>query len=716
MAKINLIKNNFTSGELSPHIWLRTDLSQFRNGAKAVENMLPIIEGGIKKRGGTKLLRVEQDAIRIIPFIVSHSKNYLIVLRPNLMNILDSEGTLIRTFSTPYTKEQIPDINFCQSRYNLWLVHSNHPISWIRCSEDFSNWAYDRFTYSVPPLEETATPTLTLKSSEMNVGKTTTLTASIYAAHTANKQYIVGDICYLFGANWTMKYYRCLVDHMNQVPKDEYATTTDPETGDIIYTETVYWQKITPEEAVAFNSSIVGKYIFINSGVIRVDRFISGIQVTGEILVKLSANVEAIARSWTIKEPIFNETYGYPRAITYFQQRLVLAGSKKYPNYIWLSRTGDESNFLTTTQDGDSFTVAASSEQLSNVLHLSQSRGIVVFCGGSELTINAQNSLSPTNANILEHTAYGTVQTIKPIKVGSELLFVQRGAERVRTLVYDYTTDGLVSNELSVLASHIGEEGGGFKEFSYQQEPDSVIWFVMNNGKLATLTLDREQSVISWARHDIGGKVISIASLPSTTGADKVYFLVNRDGIVQIEQLQENLLLDTAVELAVTHTEEGCAVTHSLIGILGDNVSAYYKDSTYTYAIPILQREGNTIHIECDAEVQTIYIGRKFTAKVSLLPPDISQAPTTSNPALFKVDHLNLYMYKTINPKVNGEIVELKDIDDDSLEKPKPFTGQRRISLDGWNTYDNFKLEITQDEPLPFHITAAVLELNMNDR
>ena len=716
MAKINLIKNNFTSGELSPHIWMRTDLSQFRNGAKAVENMLPIIEGGIKKRGGTKLLRVEQDAIRIIPFIVSHSKNYLIVLRPNLMNILDSEGILIRTFSTSYTKEQIPDINFCQSRYNLWLVHSNHPISWIRCSEDFSNWAYDRFTYSVPPLEETATPTLTLKSSEINVGKTTTLTASIYAAHTANKQYIVGDICYLFGANWTMKYYRCLVDHMNQVPKDEYATTTDPETGDIIYTETVYWQKITPEEAVAFNSSIVGKYIFINSGVIRVDRFISGIQVTGEILVKLSANVEAIARSWTIKEPIFNETYGYPRAITYFQQRLVLAGSKKYPNYIWLSRTGDESNFLTTTLDGDSFTVAASSEQLSNVLHLSQSRGIVVFCGGSELTINAQNSLSPTNANILEHTAYGTVQTIKPIKVGSELLFVQRGAERVRTLVYDYTTDGLVSNELSVLASHIGEEGGGFKEFSYQQEPDSVIWFVMNNGKLATLTLDREQSVISWARHDIGGKVISIASLPSTTGADKVYFLVNRDGIVQIEQLQENLLLDTAVELAVTHAEDGCTVTHSLIGILGDNVSAYYKDSTYTYAIPILQREGNTIHIECDAEVQTIYIGRKFTAKVSLLPPDISQAPTTSNPALFKVDHLNLYMYKTINPKVNGEIVELKDIDDDALEKPKPFTGQRRISLDGWNTYDNFKLEITQDEPLPFHITAAVLELNMNDR
>ncbi|KIQ71678.1 hypothetical protein SE99_03482 [Acinetobacter baumannii] len=308
------------------------------------------------------------------------------------------------------------------------------------------------------------------------------------------------------------------------------------------------------------------------------------------------------------------------------------------------------------------------------------------------------------------------MQTIKPIKVGSELLFVQRGAERIRTLVYDYAQDGLVSNELSVLASHLGEEGAGFKEMTYQQEPDSVIWLVMNNGKLATLTLDREQSVIAWAKHDIGGNVISITSLPSTTGADKVYFLVNRNGTLQIEQLQEELLLDTAIQATVNRSDDKCTVTNTLIGKLGDNVAAYYKDPVHTYAVPILNRVGNTLQIECDEQVNQIYIGRKFTARVSLLSPDISQAPTTTNPSLFKVDHLNLYMYKSINPKVNGEIVELKEFDEETLHKPKPFTGQQRIALDGWNTYDNFKLVIEQDEPLPFHITATVLELNINDR
>ncbi len=695
MAKISLLKNNFTSGELSPHIWMRTDLQQFRNGAKEVVNMTPIVEGGLKKRGGTKLLSVEQGAVRILPFNVSHTNNYIVVFKPNQIEILSSDGTLIKTFESSYTADQISKINYCQSRYNLWLVHEDHPVSWIRCSEDFTNWAFDSFRFTVPPLEEVSTPYYPLTPSGQDAGSTITLTAAGAPDWTSTKVYSIGQ-----RVRYNNTYYEAIADSTNVVP-----------------TTTASWKVVTGVAIDCWKATDVGKFVFINSGIVQITQFVNTTQVRGEVFTKLNAVIQAIAGSWILKESIFNDTYGYPRTITYFQQRLVLGGTKKYPNYIWLSRVGEEPNFLTTTSDGDAFTVAASSEQLSNVLHLSQSRGIAVFCGGSELAINAQDALTPTNANILEHTAYGITESIKPIKVGSELVFVQRGSERVRTLVYDYSQDGLVSNELSVLATHIGEEGQGFRDLAYQQEPDSIIWFVLNNGKLATLTLDREQSVISWARHDIGGHVISVTALPSNTGADKVYFLVHRNGSVQIEQLKEDLLLDTAIQLTVNHSEEeGCTVSHSLIGNLGDQVAAYYKDATHTYAVAIEGREGDKLYLDCDEDVDQIFVGRKFTAKVSILPPELNQVPSTSNPALFKVDHMNLYLYKSINPKVNGEIVELKEFDDDPLEKPKPFTGQKRISLDGWNTYDNFKLEISQDEPLPFHITATVLELNINDR
>lgn len=695
MAKIALLKNNFSSGELSPHIWMRTDLAQFRNGAKEVLNMLPIVEGGIKKRGGTKLISTQADAVRILPFNVSHSNNFIVVFKPKQISILSSDGTLIRSFVTNYTADQVNQINYCQSRYNLWLVHPDHPVSWVRCSEDFTNWSFDPFPYSVPPLEEVSTPFYPVTPSGQDTGTTITLTAAAASDWSSAKLYTVGQ-----RVRYSNVYYDCIADSMNNVPS----------------TSIEYWQKVTTVAIDCWKATDVGKFVFINSGIVQINQYINTSQVKGEVFTKLNAVIQAIAGSWTLKENIFSASFGYPRTITYFQQRLVLGGTRKYPNYIWLSRAGDESNYLTTTSDGDSFTVAASSEQLSNVLHLSQSRGIAVFCGGSELAINAQDALTPSNANILEHTAYGISETIKPIKVGSELLFVQRGAERVRTLVYDYSQDGLVSNELSVLASHIGEEGKGFKDMAYQQEPDSVIWFVLNDGTLATLTLDREQSVISWARHNIGGQVISVTALPSTTGADKVYFLVNRNGTIQIEQIQEDLLLDTAIKLSVTHTETNSIVSHSLIEKLGNQVSAYYKDDMTTYVVPILNRSGNTLTIDCDRNVDQIYIGRKFTAKVSLLPSELSQAPATSNPSLFKVDHMNLYLYKSINPTVNDETVELKDFDEDPLAQPKPFTGQKRISLDGWNTYDNFKLEIAQDQPLPFHLTAVVLELNINER
>ena len=61
-------------------------------------------------------------------------------------------------------------------------------------------------------------------------------------------------------------------------------------------------------------------------------------------------------------------------------------------------------------------------------------------------------------------------------------------------------------------------------------------------------------------------------TLPSTTGSDCLYFLINRNGTLQIEQMKEGLLLDSAKQVTVTHGTT-CTVTDSLIGTLADNVA-----------------------------------------------------------------------------------------------------------------------------------------------
>ena len=702
MPKINLNQNNFTSGELSPHLYMRTDLQQYRNGCKEVLNMLPIVEGGIKRRGGTQALTALNGVLRLIPFILSHTESYILAFKAYSILVLDKSGTIIRTIESPYTTLDVKEITYIQDKYSLYIAHGSHQLRWLRVSEDLTNWALSIFTYTVPPLDEIDTPTVAIKSTETAVGKITTISASAYEEYRADKQYLEDDICYAWD-NGSRQYYKAIQSVIGKYPHKTAGSEA-------------YWQWVAQDAVNTFTQADVGKYLFINEGIVRIDSFVATDTVKGEILLKLKSDIEAIARSWSFKSATFTAMNGFPKTVTLYQQRLVLGGTKKYPNYIWISRVGDTTHFLPTTTDGDSFTVSANSDQLSNIVHFAQSRGIVVLTGGSELSITATNALTPTNANITEHTTYGTVENIRPIKVGSELLFVMKGKNRLRSLVYDYSADGLVSNELSVLASHIAKEHGSFVELGYQQEPDSVIWMVLGDGTLATLTLSREQSVTAWGRHDLGGQVKSLVTLPSAQGSDLVFFLIQRGTQIFLEQLNPDYYADGTVTVAAQHVNGVCTVEHAHVGIHGSATVAYFKSGKTIYSLPIINRVGNKLTIDCDSTVGTVFVGKRSLSKISLFPPELQNSPATTSPSLFKINHINLYMYETINPKVNGSIVETKQFNQNLFDPPSPYTGHKRIELNGWTSFDEYKLEISQNEPLPFHITSLVTELIFNER
>ena len=48
-----IMKNNFSAGELAPTLYTRTDIQQYGNGAKTLRNVIPLVEGGVRKRPGT---------------------------------------------------------------------------------------------------------------------------------------------------------------------------------------------------------------------------------------------------------------------------------------------------------------------------------------------------------------------------------------------------------------------------------------------------------------------------------------------------------------------------------------------------------------------------------------------------------------------------------------------------------------------------------------
>ena len=155
---LNLIKCNFSSGEIAPILNSRGDVVLYQNGAKAIENMIPLIEGGLKKRHGTKLVSTftNGDALRVIPFSPTGEDSYIVVLGNRKLNVLKIVGnTATSVFSdnaSPYQTADIQDIQYVYSQYALYFTHENYPPRVLSTNKDFNSWSIANMVFDIPPM------------------------------------------------------------------------------------------------------------------------------------------------------------------------------------------------------------------------------------------------------------------------------------------------------------------------------------------------------------------------------------------------------------------------------------------------------------------------------------------------------------------------------------------------------------------------------------
>lgn len=689
-----VIKNNFSAGELAPTLYTRTDIQQYANGAKTLTNVLPLIEGGVRKRPGTFFCTEELGAVRLIPFVVDSANAFVLILKPNLIEVLNPR-TMVKVISipTPYSAVHIPDIQFVQYRYEMYMTHSNVPVHRLACNTDFENWQLNEFVYSHVPTdsEDAHYPFRKGKPSGKDLGALVSFTLQPISLWVETNSYLRGDvISYVVGG--ITYYYQALRDNTEKQP-------------DISVSD---WVATTAATGAVFTVTDVGKYIEVNGGIIKITQFVNSDQVSGEVLKKLDADILAIERSWSILPPAFNSVNGYPRCCTFFKQRLVLANTKKAPNKIWFSAVGANGNYLETTDDGDAFSIVSASGLANSILFLEAQRGVVVLTSGGEYMVDSDGVLSPTTVNIDEHSAIGAYPVTRPCRVGNELLFVQRGGERLRAMTYRYEVDGLISPEISSLSSHIGEIHGGISEISYQQEPESIVWCVLGDGKIASITFNRDQEVISWAQHDFGGMVKSICSIPTLLGVDRAFMLINRNGTTCLEEISFDALLDSQrnVLLASDTVNKNAAYLN--------NISAYQRDDEAVYEVRF-QDNGSTLTFN-GMTGQSVSFGQLFKCVAELFPPELSQNPMSSLLYKAKVDRTGFFFSKTIAPEINGEMIELFTFDDNPLAPRKPHTGYHLTEGGHWEDLHQVPLVITHNKALPFHLQAIAMQMSINEK
>lgn len=240
----------------------------------------------------------------------------------------------------------------------------------------------------------------------------------------------------------------------------------------------------------------------------------------------------------------------YPGCVTYHEERKVYGRTNAKRQSLFLSQSGAYNNFSVSfpLDDADAIEAALVSRQVHEIRHLVSLGNLLVMTSGGEWIAKPggqSDAITPTSL-VVKPQSYRGVSDVPPIVVGNMALYVQDRGQIVRDLGYKYDVDSYTGDDLTLLSRHLFE-GRTVKEWGFAQAPYSVVWCVMSDGALLSLTYLREHEVWAWSRHDTDGDVESV-SVVSEGSEDVAYFLVRRivGGQTRrfVERMASRLVLD----------------------------------------------------------------------------------------------------------------------------------------------------------------------------
>lgn len=248
-----------------------------------------------------------------------------------------------------------------------------------------------------------------------------------------------------------------------------------------------------------------------------------------------------------------------------FEQRSVYAASNELPFTLWFSVVGDLYNFYTfrPQADDDAFSVTLPAKKASRILHIVADKELLLFTEDGVYVCDAENGAGFSYRTIRIRKICGAASSpdVRPIKVDGQTLFVGQDGRTVYELKYDLMADAIQPSDKSVLAYHLTETSRIVK-MAYQRFPDSVIWFLLDDGSLRSMTYMPEQEVWGWSRHTMAAnasrqKIIDIIEVGSVRTGSQIettsdILLVfetydaqgNRDSKTIVERLRPNTCAD----------------------------------------------------------------------------------------------------------------------------------------------------------------------------
>lgn len=744
----------FTTGEVSPDVSSRFDLEQYKSALLEAENVVIRPYGAVAKRQGSQYVgqvKYSDKPTRLFEFTTNTNNSFMLEFGDKYIRVWNYGIYTGIEVTTPFTSDILFDLNCNQSGDVMFICSGKYPIQTLSRYSD-TDWRMSAYKLTEQPYDEintdnghtltvngdTITSTKDLFTQDM-VGSVIQIAYYVEAVHTKSAGEVVekrvhrGLLPLLIektynNINYNVENYstdtelswkftthgtwegtvkiqisnndgQTWKDYRTYTSKNDYNVT---DTGKIEAGARLKYVSDIKSGSVNCDLSIMP---FTQYGIVE----IKSVTDAKNAKVNVLNGIKEGEPSYQWKLGSWNRGRGYPKLCTFYQDRFVVAATDSKPNFIWFSRTGDYPNFGVekvegTITDDSAITLPVINRKMCEIRHLVPANDLIILTSGNEWIVRGDKTITPTNCNLKTQTQRGAL-SCEPQFIGNRCVFVQERGGTVRDMGYSYESDNYTGQDLTLFVKTL-VKGHVAVTSAYAQDPDSIIYYVRDDGQLNCLTYIPEQKVYGWSHFVTNGKYRYVESVAEGE-QDTIYFVVDRvinnKNVKCIERSiplytedNSDVFLDCYVKVANSIKTDYINAPHlvgQMVDIVVDGQQMPSREVPPTGVIKL------------DGKANVITVGLPYTTKIKI--PNVEQQINdgTLQGRVATVSRVVLRMYKSFGGKVGRTFDRMDDI---TLPPNELFTGDKPVILPkmGINYSTDTSICIKHSDPFPFNLLS----------
>lgn len=726
---MRILQPSFTGGELAPSLRKRVDLAKYSTGLALCRNFYIHPHGGVSNREGFEFITEVKDSSQatiLIPFQYSDSDTYMLEFGHEYMRVIRNGGQVVLSAtpsawatSTAYTAG-----DHVANGGSNYYCHTGHTSGATDEPGVGANWA-DYWHLLTSDIVEIPTPYQASELVDLDYAQSADVITIAHRNHAPRElsrvnhdEWTLTSIS--FGAEVTTptglsatpsgpfddndRTFNYKVTAVDSDGRESVASTSASALVDTLWEVgekvTLAWTAVAGADRYNVYCSRSGLYGYI--GTAETNAF------TDDNILPDTADTPP-----ETQDP-FSGSGNFPGAVFYHEQRLGFASTMNDPQKLWVSQIGEPHNFNTSTplKDDQSFSIRLFSGQVNKVRSVMGLEDLIVHTAGAAWKLAVgDNPFSFYNVRTKLQGNRGS-GTVKPILIDDSILYLQPHNNVVRDFAYNLTKQGYTGNDLSIMSNHLFDQKQ-VVSWSYAQDPDSIVWCVMDDGTMLGLTYMREHEVWGWHQHDTQGEFEWVASV-SESAEDAVYVIVKRtvDG-------EDKRYIERKHDRVIASVNDAFFLDSGLTydGILTRHVTGL--DHLEGMEVNILV-DGNVVRgqtvedgmVDMTIEATNAHIGLAYTSDMQTLEPPIGRAngmtKSVSSVIVSVLDSRGIWVGQN-----EDDLIEYKQRRDEAWDHPIDlYSGDFEVTLmGGWE--DKGSVFIRQSDPLPATITAVIPDIEI---